>query len=60
MASLVAQITEVKREIELRLRVYPGLVFNRKMKQEEADIHIANMRAVLATLVKLQTERTKP
>lgn len=56
MASLVAQIAEVKREIELRLRVYPGLVFSRKMKQEAADIHLENMRAVLATLEHLREQ----
>lgn len=54
MASLTAQVAEVKREIALRLQVYPGLVFSRKMKQEAADIHTANMRAVLETLDRLR------
>lgn len=54
MASLVAQIAEVKREIAMRMSVYPHQVARGKMKQGEADIHIATMRGVLATLEWLQ------
>ncbi len=49
--SIQAQISEVEREIAMRLRVYPGLVFRRKMKQGEADMHLAIMRAALETLI---------
>lgn len=48
--SLTAQIGEVKREIALRRSVYPGLVSRGKMRQAEADLHIAYMTAVLDTL----------
>lgn len=50
MASLTAQIAEVKREIAMRRSVYPMQVAKMKMKQGEADIHMANMVAVLETL----------
>ena len=36
MASLIAQIAEVKREIALRRNVYPTFVARGKMKQGEA------------------------
>lgn len=48
---LIGQISEVRREIEQRQRVYPRLVAQRKLKSGEADYRIANMEAVLGTLV---------
>lgn len=59
MPSLSAQISEVEREIAMRLKVYRGFVHTRKMKQEEADIRIANMRAVLATLEQVREKGLK-
>lgn len=44
------QIRSVKREVALRITVYPKRVAAGKMKQEQADREIATMRAVLATL----------
>jgi len=51
--TLGMQIASVKREIQMRERVYPKLVGAGKMKQHTADIEMAAMRAVLATLEKL-------
>lgn len=47
---IVDQIECVKREIRKREEVYPRLVSNGKMRQATADLEIARMRAVLATL----------
>lgn len=47
---IVAQITEVEREIALRRSVYPGLVSRGKLRQAEADLHTAQMQAVLETM----------
>jgi hypothetical protein len=44
------QIACVKREIEMRRRVYPRWVQEGKMKQAKADAEIEAMEAVLATL----------
>jgi hypothetical protein len=51
--TLDAQIACVKREIAMRLRVYPKFIISGKMKSTEADHQIAAMQAVLATLVGL-------
>lgn len=59
MASIQAQISEVEREISMRVNVYRGFVHTRKMKQEEADIRIANMRAVLKTLEQVRDKGVK-
>lgn len=48
--SLSEMIAAVEREIRYRERVYPRLVFNRKMIQAKADREIEIMRAVLAKL----------
>lgn len=47
------QIAEVKRELALRERVYPGFVARGKMKQADADEHYARMKAALQTLLKV-------
>lgn len=52
--SLASQIACVRREIAQRRKVYPRLVATRKMRQVEADRHIDEMEAVLATLEWLQ------
>lgn len=54
--SLVAQIAEIRREIALRERVYPGLVARGKMRQVEADEHMVLIGNVLETLKRLQGE----
>ena len=51
------QIAEVRREIAMRERVYPGLVARRKMAREDAETHTARMEAVLATLLRLEAQR---
>lgn len=43
-------IGEVERELRLRQTVYPRRISERKMRQSEADRHMALMRAVLAKL----------
>lgn len=48
--TLQVQITEVERELKMRGTVYTGQVARGRMKQSEADYHIANMTAVLDTL----------
>ncbi len=53
--TLDQQLAEVKREIALRRNVYPGFVARKKMRQGEADEHLARMEAVLQTLEWLQT-----
>ena len=50
MIPLNQQIAEVHRELAMRSRVYPDLVAKKKMRQGEADMHMARMTAVLKTL----------
>ncbi len=47
---LSLQITEVKREIAMRERVYAGLIARGKMKRADADHQIAIMCEVLVSL----------
>jgi hypothetical protein len=49
------QIACVRREIAMRERVYPKWVNAGRMKAEAAEREIAAMRAVLKTLLSLQT-----
>ncbi|HEV7455295.1 MAG TPA: hypothetical protein VGN96_00850 [Roseococcus sp.] len=56
-ATLDEQITEVKREVVMRERVYGGWVLNGRMKLEDSQRQIRRMRAVLATLEKLRADR---
>lgn len=44
------QVACVKREIAMRLKVYPRLVKSGKMTQAEVDQELAEMGAVLKTL----------
>jgi hypothetical protein len=55
--SLEQQIKSVEREIALRENLYPRQVANGKMRQEESDFHISEMRAVLKTLKWLLVNR---
>lgn len=52
--SLPQQIEEVRREIAMRQRVYPGLISRRTLTQREADFYDHRLRAVLATLEALE------
>lgn len=56
--SLASQLAEVARELKKRGEVYPRLVATRQMRQAEADLHVAHMQAVLATLKWLQANET--
>lgn len=53
--SLGQQIEEVRREIAMRERVYPHQVAKHSIRQSEADYFMGRIRAVLATLIWLQT-----
>ena len=44
------EIAEVRREIQLRERVYPNWVHTGRLKQERADRQLEAMRAVMARL----------
>jgi hypothetical protein len=52
--SLDEQIACVRREIDLRERLYPRWVAMQKMTQTSSDRELAAMRAVLATLLSKQ------
>jgi hypothetical protein len=56
VVSLEAQISCVKREIALRVNVYPKWVESGKMKQAQADKELEGMRGVLLTLEAAQRE----
>lgn len=51
------QIAAVRKEIGMRLRVFPRWVQAGKMTQQQSDDGIAAMRAVQATLEQLRDER---
>lgn len=55
-ATLAEQIFEVQRECNMRERVYGGWVNSGRMKLEDSQRQIRRMRAVLATLKRLQAE----
>lgn len=59
MISLDQQISEVKRELALRSAVYPGLVAKKKMRQGEADLHVARMTAALKSLEWMRDHRAE-
>lgn len=50
------QIAAVRREINMRARVYPNLVTHRKMSQHKADVETAAVQAVLETLLRAERE----
>lgn len=56
MSPLRHQIDEVRRELAMRQRVFPGLIAKGKMRQGEADLHMQRMQAVLETLERLAAE----
>lgn len=49
------QIGEVRREIALREKTYPGLVARGRMTQAEAAVQLSRLRAVLGTIEYLDT-----
>ena len=55
--SIEQQISEIQREIGLRKNVYPGLVARGKMRQSEADEHMARIEAALTTLQWIRDNR---
>lgn len=59
MISIEQQIAEVQRELAMRSQVYPGLVSKKKMRQGEADMHMARMQAALKTLEYLRDNHTQ-
>ena len=58
--SLDEQIDEVRREIDMRERVYKRWVELRRMSQATADRQIACMRAVLETLRRTRSDLCRP
>lgn len=48
--TLDEQIAEVERELEMRRRLYPLRVSEKKMGQQRADLQLGRMEAVLKTL----------
>lgn len=48
--TLAEMLAEANRELHLRLSVYPRRVSNGKMKQAQADRHIAVQRATITVL----------
>lgn len=56
MITIDEQIKAVEREINMRLRVYPKWVENKRMSQEKANKEIAAMQAVLETLKEVQKQ----
>jgi hypothetical protein len=54
MATYSEQIACVRREIAMRERSYPRWVEAGKMTQEKAEDELAAMRAVLATIIKVE------
>jgi len=53
--SINQQITELKRELKLRRRVYPRLVNNGQLTQGASDRQIDALEAALATLREIAT-----
>jgi hypothetical protein len=55
---LAVQIAEIEREIALRRRVYPRWIQIGRMKQDDADRHIATLEAARVTLQWLKENET--
>ena len=54
--TLAEQITEVKRELHMRERVYPKWVTDGRLPQADSDRRLERMRAVLQTLTGLKAD----
>jgi hypothetical protein len=57
--TLPDQIAEVDRELSVRRIAYRRHVANKLLTQAEADVRIARLEAVLATLRRVQAEKAK-
>ena len=57
--NLRQQIEEIDRELRKRAEVYPRWVHAGKIKQSQADYHIARLEAVRHTLEWLQENETE-
>ena len=57
MATLRDQITELRRELSVRRRVFPGWVASGKLSAEEADRRVERMEGALASLYELRALR---
>lgn len=57
MVTIDEQVKCIRRELNLRLQVYPGWVKAGRMKEAAAEREIERMRAVLETLERLAAER---
>jgi len=57
MISLSQKISSLKREIAMRERIYPAHVSSRRMRQSEADLEIATMKAILADYLTPETAK---
>jgi hypothetical protein len=55
--TLSEQIFEIERALGVNKIAYPRHVHNRLMTQAEADVRIARLEAVLATLRRVQAEQ---
>ena len=51
------QIAEVRRELAVRRRVFPGWVASGKLPRAEADRRVERLEAVLASLYELRALR---
>lgn len=56
---IAAQIAAVQRELEMRQRVYPGLIARGKMTRSTAEYEFSAMRAVLRTLERVSDEHER-
>jgi hypothetical protein len=56
--TLLDQIAEVDRELGVRRIAYKRHIANRLLTQAEADVRIARLEAVLATLRRVRDEET--
>lgn len=59
MKTLHEQIKAVRRELSMRIAVYPRRVESGKMTQEQAEHEIDCMRSVLAVLEAVNPEQQK-
>lgn len=57
--SLIGQIAEIDREINMRERVYPREVDSGKMKQGEAEMLMQRIHAIRETLLFIQKHETE-
>jgi hypothetical protein len=58
--SLTDQLTEARRELALRKKLYPGFVARGKLTQGQADYALAAQEAICATLARLVEGEAQP